>query len=84
MSKETRIKEYQERIYKLKSEIDFCNEQIDELNGLTETCPHCKGEGRFMTIHRMFGQHSYTNCYVCRGKGKITIEEVIEYNKEHK
>jgi len=37
-----------------------------------------------MTIHRMFGQHSYTNCYVCRGKGKITIEEVIEYNKEHK
>lgn len=82
MDKEIKIKEYIERIHKAKQEIEFCNNEIDKINGLTEICPHCKGEGKFMSIHRFMGNHSYINCHICRGKGKITKEELDEFNKD--
>lgn len=74
MSKETRIQ-------KAENEIEFCNNEINELNGFTEICPHCNGEGRFMTVHRTFSHHSYTSCYICGGKGKVTKETLEIYNK---
>jgi DnaJ-class molecular chaperone len=82
MSKETRIQEYQERITKDRADILFCQGEIDELNGLTETCPHCNGKARFMTVHRMIGDNSYRNCEICRGKGKITKEDLFKYHSQ--
>ena len=82
MSKETRIQEYRERIQKAENEIKFCNNEIDELSGLTKICPNCEGEGKIMTVHRTFSPHGYMSCYLCRGKGKITKEVLQIYKDE--
>ena len=34
-------------------------------------CPHCDGEGKAMTIHRMFGSHKYGICGMCKGTCEI-------------
>jgi len=81
MTKESQIKEYKERIYKAKMEIDFCNDEINKLNGLTEICPHCDGEGKSMTIHRFMPPHKFMICRLCNGIGKITKEDLIKYDE---
>ncbi len=82
MTKEEEVEHYLNRINKAKMEIKFCEEEINMLNGYTETCPHCRGEKRFIKIHRMFGSHVYANCFYCKGKGKVTKGLSATYIKD--
>ncbi len=84
MNKEDMILKLRTRIEIANAEIEFCNNEINELNGLIEICPNCEGEGKIMTVHRTFSPHGYMSCYLCRGKGKITKETLQIYNENQK
>ncbi len=43
-------------------------------------CPRCDGEGKIMTVHRMFGPHKYGTCGMCRGTGEIKKCPVCNIN----
>ncbi len=43
-------------------------------------CPRCDGEGRVITVHRMFGSHKYGICGMCKGTCEIRKCPVCNIN----
>ncbi len=43
-------------------------------------CPQCYGEGKVITVHRMFPPHKYGTCGMCRGTGEIRKCPVCNIN----
>jgi len=70
------IEIHKQRIIQHEKAIKYHTEAILRLQGKTEICPHCNGEGKVMTVHRFMGPHVYTKCLICKGTGKLTKEEL--------
>lgn len=43
-------------------------------------CPKCLGDGKVISVHRMFGEHEYTECQMCQGICEIRKCETCDIN----
>lgn len=79
---EVEIQLHKSKIERAKAEIKYHEDAILILEGKTEVCPYCDGEGKIMIVHRFMGPHKYISCRVCLGSGKVSKVAVHENRNE--
>ena len=53
------IEAYRSEIFSCTERIKVLQKEILRLQGKVIDCPHCRGEGKIMTIHRFSGPNEY-------------------------